>query len=154
MNVYIKISRNLGGNFLDFWQFFKQLFGISVSIPAFIFFSTTVGKVLIRNGLKWNELTTLGCYRGLKRWVRCGMSPHVRMNPRRSKTVLNLDSMLWNFELQVVVVIWIPDFWAEFRFSKPRIPHSKSKSFRISESAPYYLISGEAWYKFGIIIRV
>ena len=36
MKPLIKISRNLDGNFLDFWQFFKQLFGIPVNnFPAF-----------------------------------------------------------------------------------------------------------------------
>jgi len=61
------------------------------------------------------------------------MSPHVRMNPRRSKTVLNLDSMLWNFELQVLVVIGIPaisELNSGFQSPAFRIPRAKVSGFR------------------------
>ena len=123
----------LGSNFLEFWQFFSKF--LAFQWATFQHFTRTIGKGLIRKGSKRNELTSLGCYRGLKRWVRCGMSPHVRMNPRRTKTVLAMDSGFHALKLWVTgssrywdsgCLSWIP------RFQSPafRIPRAKVSGFR------------------------
>ena len=64
INVYIKISRNLGGNFwnlgsnfLDFWQFFSNF--LAFQWATFQHFTSTIGK-----GLKGMQISKHGTWKG------------------------------------------------------------------------------------------